>query len=98
MKRFLTYMRQFRTLYIATFAVAAIWFLFFDRYNLMSQIRVHNRIKTLEKDLNYYKQEQANKEARGELLNTNMEELERFAREKYWMKKADEDLFVVVEE
>jgi len=96
MKKFTDYLRKFKTLYIATFTVAAVWFIFFDRYNLVSQIRVHNRIKTLEKDLSYYKDEQAKKEARGELLNNNKEELERFAREQYWMKKKDEDLFVVV--
>lgn len=89
---------KFRNLYIATAVFAGVWFLFFDRYNFASQIKVSNRIKRLEADLAYYKAEQAKKEARGDLLNTNYEELERFARENYWMKKDNEDLFVVIEE
>ena len=33
-----------------------------------------------------------------EQLKTNNKNLEKFAREQYYMKKADEDIFVVVEE
>ena len=35
--------------------------------------------------------------ARIEALGNNVENLERFAREKYYMKKADEDVFIIRE-
>ena len=52
----------------------------------------------LEKDKRYYTTEIANnKESLNELMSS-MDNLEKFAREKYLMKRDNEDIFVFVEE
>ncbi|MBL6446482.1 septum formation initiator family protein [Fulvivirga sp. 29W222] len=75
-----------------------VWMLFIDANDLVSQIKLKNQLETLEDEKAYYLQKiEEVKKDREELLS-NDELLEKFAREKYYMKKDTEDLFVVVEE
>ncbi|UII34833.1 septum formation initiator family protein [Fulvivirga ulvae] len=75
-----------------------IWMLFIDANDLVSQIKLKNQLETLEDEKAYYLQKiEEVKKDREELLS-NDQLLEKFAREKYYMKKESEDLFVVVEE
>ncbi|GAA0188370.1 hypothetical protein GCM10009122_46540 [Fulvivirga kasyanovii] len=72
--------------------------LFIDANDLVSQIKLKNQLETLEDEKSYYLQKiEEVKKDREELLS-NDQLLEKFAREKYYMKKESEDLFVVVEE
>ncbi|MEE4196827.1 MAG: septum formation initiator family protein [Bacteroidales bacterium] len=84
--------------YIITFLVFLIWLLFFDRNNLVDRIQEINHYNQLEKDKHYFKERIDADSRRLEQLKTNNKNLEKFAREQYYMKKADEDIFVVVEE
>ena len=51
-----------------------------------------------DRKIDFYKQETANTQAQLYDLMTNETTLEKFAREKYCMKKPNEDVFVIVEE
>ena len=84
--------------YIITFLVFLIWLLFFDRNNLVDRIKEVSYYNQLEKDKKYFKERIDEDSKRLEQLKTNNKNLEKFAREQYFMKKADEDIFVVVEE
>ncbi|MDY6801341.1 MAG: septum formation initiator family protein [Bacteroidota bacterium] len=81
-----------------TLLIFLIWLLFFDRNNLVDRIKEMNRYNQLEKDKKYFKERIDADSKRLEQLKTNNKNLEKFAREQYYMKKADEDIFVVVEE
>lgn len=98
----LTYFHRLRraaaTKYFLVLLIAGVWMLFFDRYNLRSQYRMQNRIERLQEDLVYYQQALGTLEAEQARLASDPEALERYAREKYFMKKANEEVFVVVEE
>ena len=82
-------------LVLGTFFI--IWLAFFDSNDLYSQYSLAQKLNTLNEDRAYYleKIEEVNKD-REELLS-NPDLLEKFAREKYLMKKQSEDLYVVVE-
>jgi cell division protein FtsB len=72
------------------------WLMFFDTNDFFTQYDMRQTLKGLRNDHQYYFDEiRKNKEAMHE-LKTNPENLEKFAREKYMMKKDNEDLFVVV--
>jgi len=72
--------------------------LFFDANDFISQYRLKSKLKNLKDQKHYYiKKIEEVKKDREELLN-NPELLEKFAREKYLMKKKGEDVFVIVEE
>jgi cell division protein FtsB len=84
--------------YLLTVIILAVWVLFFDKNDLKTQIEFKKQVKQLEEERNYYAKE--NTEVSRELkeLTTNPKTIEKFAREKYYMKRDNEDIFVIVEE
>jgi len=81
-----------------TFLVFIVWMLFFDKNDLLTQFSQRSKLNQMKQDKAYFIEEIALNQATMQDLETNPEALERFAREKYFMKKADEDLFVVTNE
>jgi cell division protein FtsB len=79
-------------------AAFLVWMLFFDKNDLLSQYEYHSQVVKLKKDCNFYSTETAKVEKDMSELSTNPEQLEKFAREKYLMKKDNEDVFVIVKE
>lgn len=72
--------------------------LFFDRHDLISQMQLKQELGKLEENKEYYKlQIDQTSEDLNDLL-TNDNNLEKFAREKYLMKKPNEDIFVIAED
>ena len=78
-----------------TFLVFFVWMLFFDKNDLLTQISYRNNLNQMNQDKHYFIEEIKRNQVIMDDLETNPEALERFAREKYHMKKADEDIFVV---
>jgi cell division protein FtsB len=68
-----------------------------DRNNFLSQYELQSEVNKLEDQKAFFQQEidQTRKEQQ-ELLSSP-EKLEKFAREKYLMKKDNEDLFIITE-
>ena len=84
--------------FIFAFLMFLVWMLFFDRNDIISQIGLKNKLDQMKEDKLYYMEEiEKNKTDLQELI-TNPKTLEKFAREKYLMKKDDEDEFVLVYE
>src|SRR5689334_5501151 len=75
-----------------------VWMIFFDRNDLFSQYEYRRQVHKLKEERDFYKKEtdQVNKELSE--LTSNPQQLEKFAREKYLMKKDNEDVFVIVHE
>lgn len=74
-----------------------IWMLFFDSADLVTQYKLIKRIKKLYTEQTYYlKQIEMVTQEREELISSE-ELLEKFAREKYLMKKPTEDIYVIEE-
>lgn len=84
--------------YFLVLAFAGIWMIFFDRYNLISQYQMKAQIEQLQKDEAHYRKAIEKLDYQEGRLTNDAEELERIAREKYYMKKAGEDVFIVVDE
>ena len=85
----------FTNKYLITGIVFVVWMTFFDRNDITLQLkRIHelNKLQESEKLMN--KQIADTKEELG-LLKTNPQTLEKYAREKYMMKKDNEDLFII---
>ena len=69
---------------------------FFDSNNLLRQKDLLQELKKVEKERQYYLQEiKENQTTTNELLN-NIDLLEKYAREKYLMKRDDEDIFLII--
>ena len=87
----------FKNKYFLSAVIFAIWMIFFDHNDLFLQRARATELSELEESKEYYR-EQIEK-TREELKNiqSNTLSLERIAREKYLMKKDNEDLFVITE-
>ncbi len=87
-----------RNRYALTLICFFIYMLFFDRHDLISQMQLKQELGKLEENKEYYKlQIDQTSEDLNDLL-TNDNNLEKFAREKYLMKKPNEDIFVIAED
>ena len=70
---------------------------FFDRNNFLYLRENLSELKKLETEKKYYTEQIALNESNLNELLTNQETLEKFAREKYLMKKDNEEIFVMIE-
>jgi len=84
--------------YVFTLLFLITWICFFDRNNFIIQSKYRSQLKALQTEKAYLLAEiEKNKADLNELMSSS-DNLERYAREKYYMKKADEDIFVIVAE
>ncbi len=72
--------------------------LFLDSNDLYTQVRLSGQLETLNREKEFYLQKIEEVEQDRKLLLTDVDALEKFAREKYLMKKESEDLYVIVRE
>jgi cell division protein FtsB len=84
--------------YVLTLLGFIIWITFFSQYSLMERTRLARNLRELHDEKEYYLQQIKRDSARLHELTTDDDNLEKFAREQYYMKKADEDVFIVIEE
>ncbi|HZJ74330.1 MAG TPA: septum formation initiator family protein [Perlabentimonas sp.] len=82
--------------YILTIAIFLLWMLIFDSSNWVDVYREYSKIKKLNKEKEYYLEKIEEDRQKLEELQTNNENLEKFAREQYLMKKPNEDIFVIM--
>jgi len=86
----------FRNFYFITTVLFLVWMLFFDSNDFITQYQMSKKLADLEEDKQHYleKMEEVQQD-RKELLG-NPALLEKFAREKYLMKRPNEDVFIIV--
>jgi len=88
----------FKNKYIITTLVFFIWLLVFDKNNFLSQIELARKLNQVKEDRKYYLEKIKRDKIETQELLTNPENLEKFAREKYLMKRDSEDIFIIVRE
>ena len=87
-----------RNKYSVTLIAFIIWMSFFDRNYIVSQVKLRMELQTICNKKKYYQEKTEEVKADRKDLLTNLESLEKFAREKYWMKRDNEDIFIIVKE
>lgn len=84
--------------YLIAFVLFLAWILFFDENSIVSHQQNKSRLRELTQQKVYYKARIESDKQKLEDLKSGVNELEKFAREQYYMSKPDEDVFIVVEE
>ena len=82
----------FRNRIFIILAIFIVWMLFFDKASLLTQYRLTRTVGKLGADKIYYQNQLREVERQRQDIETNTE---KFARERYFMKAADEDVFVI---
>ncbi len=65
--------------------------------NLYKRYMYDEKIRNLQKEIKFYQREIETNRAKLEKLHTDKEGLERFAREEYFMKRSNEDVYIIKE-
>lgn len=84
--------------YLLTCTIALLWFLIFDSHTLLDYYELSLTQNRIEKEIAYYKELSKDSQGKMQQLETDMSSLEKFAREQFLMKRADEDIFLFEEE
>ena len=87
----------FKNKYAISTLVFIIWILFFDNNSIISRSDLKQKYKQLIKSKEYYQTKIKEDSKRLNELKTNNKNLEKFAREQYYMKKSNEDIFIINE-
>jgi len=72
-----------------------VWMFFFDPKDIGSDVNRRAKLKDLQKTEQHLNQQITDTRKELDLLKTNAQTIEKYAREKYMMKKDNEDLFIV---
>jgi cell division protein DivIC len=88
----------FRNFYFVTGICFLVWMTFLDENDLITRYKMGAKLRSLEREKEFYLEKITQVTKEREELMTNKELLEKYAREKYLMKKESEDVFIVQEE
>ncbi len=80
--------------YIWSLLFFVVWMLFLDNYSYFDHRVLDNQIEELEDNKNYYQEEIKKDESQIKQLK-NPDQVEKYAREKYYMKKDSEDIYII---
>ena len=83
--------------YFLTTVAFVAWMVFFDSNNLLTRNRLQEKLDGLNLEKQFYLQEIRRDSILTRQLMTDSTQLEKFARERYLMKKDKEDLFLVID-
>jgi cell division protein DivIC len=80
--------------YLLISLLFAVWMVFLDNYSYMDQRQLNKQMKELQDNKKYY-QDEIRKDKENIKLLKNQDQVEKYAREKYHMKKPNEDVFII---
>jgi hypothetical protein len=84
--------------YFIAILAFAVWMLFFDRNSMMYRYKQNRTLNKHLQEREFYLREIEKDSVALHELSSDTQNLIRFAREKYLMKKDDEDIFLIIEE
>ncbi len=84
--------------YLISTLILAVWLIFFDRSNLIKQFEMIVELNHLESEKEFFEDELKNIRQEEKEVLGSYASLEKYAREKYLMKKDGETVFVLVDE
>jgi len=83
--------------YFVVLVVFGVFVTFFDEHSLIHRWESYRKISRMEDELKFYQDEiKATKQKKIELQSSDAN-LEKFAREHYFMKRRNEDIFIIKE-
>ena len=82
--------------YTVTIVLFLVWMIFFDKTSFLVIHELNGEINKYEEQLDYYKAEYEKNDAFYKKLINNKSEKEKYARENYFMKKPNEEIFILV--
>ncbi len=92
-----TFIFRYKLHYLLALGGFLVWMLFFDEKDYFTQRKRKAELQKIESKIEFYKAEIAKTRTQVDALDNDPASLEKFAREKFFMKRDNEDVFVVEE-
>ena len=88
----------FKNKFVIVTLAFLVWITVFDKNNLLSQIELRKKLQGLQNDKAYFLQDIKLSDKETKELLSDPKDLEKFAREKYLMKRDSEDIFLIIQD
>ena len=85
----------FKNKYFLFSLAFVVYMIFFDKNDLFSQYQYYQQVSKLKQERDFYLKETAKVNKDLDELTSDPKKLEKFARERYLLKKDNEDVFVI---
>lgn len=92
------YLKYFKNKYVLTFLGFVVWLSFFDRNDFLTTWTYHEKLVSLQTEKKYYDEQIVRYTEDLNNLLTNHATMEKYAREKYYMKKDNEEVFLIIKQ
>ncbi|MCR5455798.1 MAG: hypothetical protein K6F33_12495 [Bacteroidales bacterium] len=96
MKEIVSYIGRTKSMW--AIIIFVIWMIFLDQNNMIARYALYQNINSLNEEKQFYIEKIKNDSTMLNELKTNDKNLEKYAREQYFMKAKDEDVFEIVEQ
>lgn len=84
----------FSNMYVMILTIFAVWMIFFDTNSLLTHLELRKEIRMLNRQKKYLQQQiTSDKKLLHDLKN--QAQLERFARETYYLKRKNEEIYLI---
>lgn len=88
------YLKPFKNIFVLILVVFVVWMLFFDANSWLIHHELNTEVDDLENEKAYYKKE-IEKDKKDLKKISTKEGLEKFAREEYYMKRDNEEIYII---
>ncbi len=95
-KQLISYLKKHK-IYVVIIFIFLIYILLIDEFNLIRISRDKHKLKYLQKEKLILEKKIEDDKKKLEILSTDPDALERLAREQYFLKKDNEEVYVIVE-
>jgi cell division protein DivIC len=97
-KKYPVIVRIIKSKYLIASVIFVLWIFFFDEYNIITNRKNKEKLNDLIEQQGFYKQKIKSDQQKLSELNSGKEELEKYAREQFYMSKPGEEVFVIEKE
>jgi cell division protein FtsB len=84
-----------RNKYLLSLTGFAVWMIFFDKNDVFTQMQRRSELAEIEDSKSYFSQKIEESKKFSKEIQSDAAAIEKFARERYHMKRENEDLFLV---
>ena len=96
------FFQKLRKIFLNKYAIVTIVFLGFLTFSgsnsLINRFKRGREIKSLEKEIKFYRSEINENKKKTQEMRSSKESLEKYAREQYYLKKDSEDIYIIKED
>ncbi|MBR5778273.1 MAG: hypothetical protein IKY22_07435 [Bacteroidales bacterium] len=88
----------FKNKYVIFILIVLVWGFFIDDNGIKTSLVLNGKKKELQEEKLFLQEKITQDSANIEMFKNNLSEYEKYGRENYYMKRQDEDIFIVTKE